>query len=469
VFSRSAQLAAELPGGAPRMTHFSREDAVTGRRFFGAAPAAALWRRYRALPCAARHHYELLREGRRCRLYFDLEFDAAENPGRDGPACVDALLSLLRDAMPLRLGVSLDDCTVVELDSSSAAKFSRHLVLHAPGGGAFASAVACGAFVRSFWAEDVAARRSTDVRADACFVRRSGTDELVPFVDLGVYTRNRAFRLYLSSKAGKEARLLPTARCWNAMRGSPLAGRELPADASAAVSDDDVALAKPARWLFFAALITDVPADAPMLGDASPMPMAMLMASRRGASRAACGASCGPEEGVVAGAGGSCPCPATVAAVCAIAAALGGGAAGVRSWAAFPATGCLVLNLSRNRYCGRLGRPHRSNGIFYVVDFKAGAAFQKCHDPECRGFRSEPFQLPPAAAAEAAALSALLPASPVRRHRWSADDAWLDSLSAEELAKLDAGPTPNKDGGWLDALPPAEWAALDAACVERTS
>ena len=30
------------------------------------------------------------------------------------------------------------------------------------------------------------------------------------FVDTGVYTKNRAFRLYLSSKAGKDALLLPT-------------------------------------------------------------------------------------------------------------------------------------------------------------------------------------------------------------------------------------------------------------------
>ena len=30
------------------------------------------------------------------------------------------------------------------------------------------------------------------------------------FVDRAVYSRNRAFRLYLSSKAGKEATLQPT-------------------------------------------------------------------------------------------------------------------------------------------------------------------------------------------------------------------------------------------------------------------
>ena len=146
------------------------------------------------------------------------------NPGRDGPAAVDALVSLLREALLRRLALPLEACALVELDSSSAAKFSRHLVLHAPGGAAFASAVAAGAFVRAFWAEDVAPRRGADARADACFVRRADQEELVPFVDLGVYTRNRAFRLYLSSKAGKEARLLPTARCWNALRGSPLAG-----------------------------------------------------------------------------------------------------------------------------------------------------------------------------------------------------------------------------------------------------
>jgi DNA-directed primase/polymerase protein len=33
---------------------------------------------------------------------------------------------------------------------------------------------------------------------------------MTSFVDMSVYTRNRAFRLYLSSKAGKEEVLLPT-------------------------------------------------------------------------------------------------------------------------------------------------------------------------------------------------------------------------------------------------------------------
>ncbi len=38
------------------------------------------------------------------------------------------------------------------------------------------------------------------------------TDIMVPCVDLGVYTRNRAFRIYLSSKAGKHVVLQTTGR-----------------------------------------------------------------------------------------------------------------------------------------------------------------------------------------------------------------------------------------------------------------
>lgn len=43
-------------------------------------------------------------------------------------------------------------------------------------------------------------------------VVKEGGEGAALLVDLGVYSRNRTFRLYLSSKAGKTARLVPTAR-----------------------------------------------------------------------------------------------------------------------------------------------------------------------------------------------------------------------------------------------------------------
>ena len=42
----------------------------------------------------------------------------------------------------------------------------------------------------------------------------------------------------------------------------------------------------------------------------------------------------------------------------------------VRSWVDWPEAGLLLLNMRGNRWCGNIGRPHKSNGIFYVVDLQ---------------------------------------------------------------------------------------------------
>ena len=43
----------------------------------------------------------------------------------------------------------------------------------------------------------------------------------------------------------------------------------------------------------------------------------------------------------------------------------------VRSWVDWPEAGLLLLNMRGNRWCGNVGRAHKSNGIFYVVDLQA--------------------------------------------------------------------------------------------------
>lgn len=40
--------------------------------------------------------------------------------------------------------------------------------------------------------------------------------------------------------------------------------------------------------------------------------------------------------------------------------------------------------------------PHKSNAVFLVVSLREFAFCQKCHDADCRGFRSSPRLLPPA-------------------------------------------------------------------------
>ena len=99
---------------AARLIYFSRELGANGRRVFGAALAATLWRcwRYRAFQSVTFMSCCVKGAAAVCILSFDLEFSTAENPGRDGVAAVDALLSLLRDALWCRLMVAFEQCTL---------------------------------------------------------------------------------------------------------------------------------------------------------------------------------------------------------------------------------------------------------------------------------------------------------------------------------------------------------------------
>ena len=54
-----------------------------------------------------------------------------------------------------------------------------------------------------------------------------------------------------------------------------------------------------------------------------------------------------------------------------------------------------VYTLKGTRFCRNVGREHKSNGVYLVVDLQKNFWYQKCFDPDCRHFRSEAFPLPP--------------------------------------------------------------------------
>jgi len=47
-----------------------------------------------------------------------------------------------------------------------------------------------------------------------------------------------------------------------------------------------------------------------------------------------------------------------------------------------------------DRYCGNIGRAHRSNGVWYVLDLVSCTAVQRCWDPQCKYFSSRPITVP---------------------------------------------------------------------------
>ena len=66
----------------------------------------------------------------------------------------------------------------------------------------------------------------------------------------------------------------------------------------------------------------------------------------------------------------------------------------IRCWYYYTDREILIYEIGNYRFCNNIGREHKSNGIFYVVNLKEAHYYQKCHDTECYGFRSVAQKLP---------------------------------------------------------------------------
>ena len=419
-----------------KMRYFSMERHGDGRRLFVAASLRGFWNHYQKLPNEHRHHYELIKSDTPCHLYYDLEFSTFENSDVNGEAAVDAIvaLTLERLASEFELGVAHDSAVpdseagssrntsgnnklqikpfaatdvVIELKStgSEVTKFSRHLVFKLPNGTLWKSAAHVGEFVRRLHV-DTAANRKTDARCDLVFVRKEEGTETekekssdnekrkahrdTSFVDLGVYTRNRAFRLYLSSKNGKKHRLLPTRRFLvpggkrNEI-GDPLTLPDFETFVSCLVSDPEYVESENARHLIqYDGVGTEGPYGAGAV---------------KGTAFTGYGVKQSKNNYPLGGASSNvdCPIPQTASFICrdfdswSHVESFG---ASVRSWAAYPDSGTAQLHMQGNRFCENVNRSHKSNNVSFTVDFKEGAYFQKCHDPECKFWKGHLRPLP---------------------------------------------------------------------------
>ncbi|KAJ3219125.1 hypothetical protein HDU67_002458 [Dinochytrium kinnereticum] len=53
-----------------------------------------------------------------------------------------------------------------------------------------------------------------------------------------------------------------------------------------------------------------------------------------------------------------------------------------------------TYSVTGNRYCFRIQREHKSNGVYYVAELSRGTFTQRCHDPDCRYYRSPEVEIP---------------------------------------------------------------------------
>ncbi|XP_064601582.1 DNA-directed primase/polymerase protein-like [Liolophura sinensis] len=56
----------------------------------------------------------------------------------------------------------------------------------------------------------------------------------------------------------------------------------------------------------------------------------------------------------------------------------------IRHWTYFSQGELLVYDIAHYRWCDNVQRHHKSNNIMFIADLLQGVYYQKCHDPECR-------------------------------------------------------------------------------------
>ncbi|KAL1238203.1 DNA-directed primase/polymerase protein [Trichinella spiralis] len=325
-----------------------------GCRTFLISTVSHFWNVYKNLPEFGRHCYEVIREATRCRLYFDLEFYFNSNPSHNGEQCVQIFVSFLCERIHESFGIECTYSCIVDLDASTEKKFSRHLIVHLPENAVFEDNLSVGNFVK-----DLCARlksMSTEERRDRSLeqlfvINDDGQETLI--CDLGVYTRNRNFRLFLSSKMNQKNPLKLAKACeFYTARGIEPSEQEVFFDSLIEVLDEKEANVLACTSDKFAHSVKHA---AQQHSEHSTLKNQDDYLQRQNP------------------------------------------AAAVRSWIYFKNCQQLLLAVNRRfRYCHRIGREHRRNHIMYMVDLKRAVFYQKCFDPDCQAvnYRSNDFVLP---------------------------------------------------------------------------
>lgn len=404
-------------------------------------------------PELPRHLYEVILEWQPCWLYFDLEFQRAANPGAEPQEIIKAFYAELDAFCTEVLGAPLDMDSVVELDSTSPEKFSKHVIvkrlLKSECNLAFKSNLQAGRIVTEFVAylkrhaeipgsrasslffktesslapednkSDEVAAEDLQVSGNGVAIPRSGGASAAPasvatdacLIDTAVYTRNRCFRTLFSSKFGKNRPL-------NLVRGTCL-GQDCPLQ----VLHSLAAFVPAGTPLFEHRLISEEAAPDAHRGlkrmlsrlalsqrpsqRLSQRPTRVLSqnASQRQSQRAS--QRTANRNKVRLEASGNRELFDFL----------------VQTWdktrqknepdAAKLANSSerktrvqsciklgdddnsfLAVSLVHNRFCFCKGASHKSNGIYLVVDISRQLFWQKCHDVDCHNFRSDTEALP---------------------------------------------------------------------------
>ncbi|KAM9028703.1 DNA-directed primase/polymerase protein isoform 4-T4 [Ara ararauna] len=402
------------------------KNTQSGPRFYLVTSYEELWFYYsKGYKTSLMHCYEVIPENDPCKLYFDLEFYKPANPDADGKSMVAKLIQLVSEKLKELYGVNSSAKDVLNLDSSTDEKFSRHLIF-LPQKAVFKDNIHVGNFVRRILQPAI---RLIESNAAAvipeegaghvfqCSAERAGSDGSLTgltavgdasedwpavahkakdtetsyqgknsefsflivndkggnkqlLVDLGVYTKNRNFRMYNSSKAGKNV-ILKIAE-----------DNKFVPKCEQNVSTEEA--------YFLSSLVCNVRVrdDTKVLTSGLSEEEGNMSGVLNSQNTRSSGDSMDGYQ--------DSPYPEIDCFVRSLV-NKDGVQGGIRRWNYFSPYEILVYDISGYRWCANIGRAHKSNNIMILVDLKNEVWYQKCHDPVCRekNFKSQSFPLPP--------------------------------------------------------------------------
>lgn len=177
-----------------------------GAKWFYVGSYSRFWNYYVSLNPDERCFYETILPDQLCHLYADIEGMCQTNPNVNLPQLYSSLIAELQAFMINQLPAAKGNpVRCIELDSSTSKKFSKHCIFKIQGC-YFRNNYHCGAFMRQFQKHLLEKYGLPSTGANPFFIwsekEKDFTDPLkkVLFIDLGVYTLRRQFRLIGSSK-----------------------------------------------------------------------------------------------------------------------------------------------------------------------------------------------------------------------------------------------------------------------------
>ncbi|CAL4133719.1 unnamed protein product, partial [Meganyctiphanes norvegica] len=342
---------------------------VAGRRGFVVAHPSVMWITQMGRAPSNRNNYEVIQEGAVCKLYFDLEFLYKYNKGKNGVNMTQIFIRVVCYFLNKEFGVVSSEYDVLNLTSNTSEKYSCHLIFNIAKH-AFGNNIYVGNFVimicnkLRLWhsVETTEIDYLSFNELNSLFIKDKENTETL-FVDEGVYTKNRNFRVYKSTKFGKKSPLVTAAE----NKFSPKL------DSLSLFQNIDEE-----QQLFLDSLVTRVSEECNILtyGENAQKERKFNIPGEDNNKGEFEGFSSSPYQEIDEFINNQI------------------GQGYIRCWYYYTAGEILIYEIAHYRYCHNIGREHKSNGIFFVVNLREAHYYQKCHDTDCFDFRSAAQPLP---------------------------------------------------------------------------